>query len=96
MAKMIPNNARMFSIGSLEDIMFKSLQKLPDDYYVFHSFKILTKHANTLNESETDFIIFNRHKGILCLEAKNGSIYYTFYVQFHYTRTSNMDLKNII
>lgn len=76
MAKMIPNNARMFSIGSLEDIMFKSLQKLPDDYYVFHSFKILTKHANTLNESETDFIIFNRHKGILCLEAKNGSIYY--------------------
>ena len=76
MAIMIPNNTRMFSIGSLEDVMFKSLQKLPDEYYVFHSFKILSNHENTLNESETDFVIFNRNKGILCLEAKNGSVYY--------------------
>lgn len=73
---MLPNNVKMFSMGSLEDVMFESLKKLPDDYYVFHSFKILNKYANTINESETDFVIFNRKKGIICLEAKNGSVYY--------------------
>lgn len=76
MAIMLPNNVKMFSIGSLEDVMFESLKKLPDDYYVFHSFKILNKIANTINESETDFVIFNKNKGILCLEAKNGAVYY--------------------
>ncbi len=74
---MLPNNVKMFSMGSLEDVMFESLRKLPDEYYVFHSFKILNRHADTINESETDFIIFNKSKGILCLEAKNGAVKYS-------------------
>ena len=45
-------------------------KKLPSDYYVVHSFK------NLLHEGEVDFVIFNRTKGLLCLEAKAGAIKY--------------------
>ena len=76
MAIMIPEKPKHFEKASLEDVMFDSLKSLPDDYYVFHSFKIGTVTDDTFYESETDFIIFNKNKGILCLEAKAGQIRY--------------------
>ena len=42
MAIMIPQKPREISPNSLEDIMFGALEKLPDTYYVFHSFKIVS------------------------------------------------------
>lgn len=76
MAVMIPEKPRMFSEASLENIMFESLAALPDDYYVFHSFKIVTETEGVFHESETDFVIFNRKKGIICIEAKAGQVAY--------------------
>lgn len=76
MAIMIPEKPKHFEKASLEDVMFDSLRSLPDDYYVFHSFKIGTITDDTFYESETDFVIFNKNKGILCLEAKAGQIRY--------------------
>ncbi len=76
MATMLPNTPRTFTPASLEDIMFEALKALPDDYYVFHSFKITSTADNTLDESEMDFLIFHRKYGILCLEAKAGRIRY--------------------
>lgn len=38
MAIMIPHVPNEFTPESREGEMFESLQKLPDDYYVFHSF----------------------------------------------------------
>lgn len=56
--------------------MFDSLEKMSDDYYVFHSFKIVTENEGIFRESETDFVVFNRRKGIICLEAKAGQVTY--------------------
>lgn len=76
MAIMIPDVAREFDPASLEGVMFDSLKKLPSDYYVVHSFKNVYVEDNILHEGEVDFVIFNRTKGLLCLEAKAGAIKY--------------------
>lgn len=71
---MIPEKPIEISIGSREDEMFLSLSKLPNEYYVFHSFVIVNTSDGIIHESETDFVIFHPQKGILCLEAKAGQI----------------------
>lgn len=76
MAIMIPEKPRDFDPASLENLMFDSLASLSDDYYIFHSFRITVVKDNTLHESETDFVIFNKNKGIICLEAKAGNVRY--------------------
>lgn len=76
MAIMIPAKPKDFNSGSLEDVMFEALELIPDDYYVFHSFRIVTETEGVLRESETDFVIYNRKKGIICLEAKAGQVTY--------------------
>lgn len=76
MAIMIPNRPHAFAPASLEGVMFTALEKLPDEYYVFHSLRLSTVVDNTFHESETDFVVFNKRLGILCLEAKAGQIRY--------------------
>ncbi len=84
MAIMIPEKPREFTPESREDLMFAALECLPDDYYVIHSFQInKVKNNNSIFDSEADFVIFNRQRGILCIEAKatkasykNGEWYY--------------------
>lgn len=76
MAIMYPDKPKEFSINSKEDLMFEALAKLPDSYYVFHSFKIVNIIDNSIYESETDFVIFHPQKGILCIEAKAGNVKY--------------------
>ncbi len=76
MAIMIPEMAREYDPASLEGVMFDALQKLPEDYYVVHSFKNVYVEDNVLHEGETDFVIFNQTKGLLCLEAKAGAVKY--------------------
>lgn len=77
MAIMIPVVPRDYDEFSLEGEMFSALSLLPDDYYVIHSFKSVFVEANILHESETDFVVFNPNKGILCLEAKAGNVKYS-------------------
>lgn len=76
MAIMIPNRPHAFTPASLEGVMFTALEKLPDEYYIFHSLRLSTVVDNTFHESETDFVVFNRRLGILCLEAKAGQVCY--------------------
>ena len=52
MAIMYPNKPKEFSINSKEDLMFEALEKLPDTYYVFHSFKIVNVIDEKIYESE--------------------------------------------
>ena len=73
---MIPDSPRNYATASLEGVMFDALQKLPNDYYVFHSFRMISVTNNTLHESETDFVIFNQKYGLICLEAKAGAVEY--------------------
>lgn len=74
MAKMIPDIPKEFDPRSREGIMFEELSELPQDYYVFHSFEIVSIRGNVITESETDFVIFHPKKGIICLEAKAGQV----------------------
>lgn len=85
MAIMIPEKPRSFKPESREDIMFSALEKLPDDYYVIHSYQISKIRDQKVIDAEADFVIFNRKKGLLCLEAKatradyrNGTWYYGY------------------
>ena len=75
MATMIPEKPIDIPSGSREDEMFASLSKLPNEYFVFHSFMIVTNTEGIQRESETDFVIFHPQKGIICLEAKAGRVY---------------------
>lgn len=74
MATMIPDIPKEFDPKSHEGIMFEELEDLPDDYYVFHSFEIVSIKGKVITESETDFVIFHPKKGIICLEAKAGQV----------------------
>ena len=76
MAIMIPNRPHAFAPASLEGVMFTALERLPEEYYVFHSLRLSTVVDNTFHESETDFVVFNKRLGILCLEAKAGQVRY--------------------
>lgn len=76
MAIMIPDIPKSFDPRSHEGRMFDELNKLSQDYYVFHSFEIITITENQITESETDFVIFHPQKGIICLEAKAGQVNY--------------------
>lgn len=75
-AIMIPELPREFDPKSKEGLMFEELSTLPEDYYVFHSFSIITTNGDIVEESEADFVVFNPKKGILCIEAKAGQIDY--------------------
>lgn len=74
MAIMIPSIPNDYAPESREGELFTSLQKLSNDYYVFHSFRIINVTNDDWKENEIDFVIFNRHKGIICLEAKAGRV----------------------
>jgi hypothetical protein len=74
MAIMIPDKPIEVTAASLEAEMFAALENLSDDYYVFHSFVLISNVNGTQYESETDFIIFNPQKGIICIEAKAGQV----------------------
>lgn len=73
---MIPSSPSECTDESLEKEMFNSLLKLSDDYYIFHSFKTLQIESGVLEEHETDFVIFNKKFGILCIEAKAGHVFF--------------------
>ncbi|MEG1354032.1 MAG: NERD domain-containing protein [Bacilli bacterium] len=76
MAKMIPDMPKKYDSRSQEGLMYEELNKLSDEYYVFHSFSIVNVKERVINESEIDFVIFHPMKGILCIEAKAGEVDY--------------------
>ncbi len=83
-ATMIPTEPLFIPDGSMEDKMFYALSKLPEDYYVFHSFRSIEVKNNILEEHETDFIIFNQKIGLLCIEAKAGEVYFDRQWKYQY------------
>jgi hypothetical protein len=73
MAHMIPEQPKEFNEYSHEDVVFDCLSQLSDDYYVFHSYHpVVVSKENTLYDREMDFLIANREKGFLAIEAKAG------------------------
>ena len=74
MALMIPDMPKEFDPKSHEGIMFEELNELSDDYYVFHSFAIVTLKGNLIAESETDFVIFHPKKVRLNMRLVTGNM----------------------
>lgn len=76
MARMIPSiGPNDYVKESKEDEVYWALSTLPDEYTVIHSFKMLeVVDGKRVRQRETDFVIFHRKLGILCIEAKAGHI----------------------
>ena len=49
MAIMCPDTPKEFDKYSFEDLAFSALEKLPDDYYVFHSFSIVNTSDGSID-----------------------------------------------
>ena len=90
MAKMIPSEIGYYAQKSGENEMYAALSKLPDDYYVFHSYRVVSMIGNDMNENEADFLIFNPKHGCLVIEAKNGHVYRDENGDWHYSNGDRM------
>lgn len=75
MAIMVPSFPYGFKPESHEDEMFYSLKNLPDDYYIFYSFKLTNIKNGTWKEKEIDFVIYNKNYGLMFVEAKAGQVF---------------------
>lgn len=75
-ARMIPSlGPAEYDDWSHEGEIYYSLSKLPDDFTVIHSYRILeVTQKNILEQREADFVVFNRRLGVLVIEAKAGKI----------------------
>lgn len=75
MAIMIPSEGGYFDPASKEKEMFDALSTLPDDYFVFHSYRLVNLIPDKgLNENEIDFLVFNPKYGCLFIECKNRTL----------------------
>lgn len=95
MAIMIPTDG-YFEPKSGEKDMFYALQKLPNDYYVFHSYRLVQLIPDKgLNENEIDFLIFNPNYGCLFIECKNARVSRNESGQWKYVKNENGTIKEI-
>ena len=82
---MIPDELKEFQERSREDVIFDSLRKLSNEYYVYHSVSVAYVKDNQHNLRQTDFIVFHPKKGLMCIEAKAGKIVYENGTWYHNT-----------
>lgn len=75
-ARMIPSlGPAEYDDRSREGEIYYALSKLPDDFTVIHSYKMLdVVDGNAVEQREADFVVFNRSLGILVIEAKARKI----------------------
>ena len=73
-ARIYPTDGpRDFEDSSHEDEIYYALRdRLSEDYIVIHSFKYRKKFNRGFVERESDFVVYHRELGILCIEAKAG------------------------
>ena len=77
MAVMIPGaGPREHTVQSREGEMYAALAQLPDSFYVVHSYALTRVVDQVLRESEFDFVVFHKDLGLMCIEAKSGSVRY--------------------
>lgn len=69
-----PLGPREYVPASRENLIYDALALLPDDYLVIHSCTLVSTSDGTYRENEGDFVVFNPHLGILCIEAKAGRV----------------------
>lgn len=70
MAHMIPPVPKEYDEKSDEGAVFRALQKLPDDYYVFHSVRGTVVENDVVYERELDFVVANAKKVFFVLKRR--------------------------
>lgn len=90
MAKMIPKIISD-SASSAEKKVFYELEKLDDNYIVFHSLN-LPEHLDKI-KGEIDFVVICKY-GILCLEVKGGYVERTDGIWKFTDRNGNSNTKS--
>lgn len=96
MAIMIPttNNVMSFHGSEGETLVYSALEKLSDDYIVFHSTPWITQSdKKVLIEGEADFIVFNKYKGLLFIEVKSGNFRVEHNTWYQTNRRTNEEIK---
>ena len=78
MALMIPAVVPEEGVSRAEQELFPLLRDgLDDSFTVFHSFKAVTHNRyGKLLDSEMDFLLFSRERGLLVVEVKGGPVVY--------------------
>ncbi|MBH8577297.1 NERD domain-containing protein [Nostocaceae cyanobacterium CENA369] len=77
MAKMFPPDGPCNPELDGESTVYKALQLLSDDYYVFQDrYWIFENKQRCRQERETDFLIIHPIKGLLIIEVKGGTRFY--------------------
>lgn len=76
MARFYPTDIDSFHGSEGEKAVYKSLQKLNDDYTIFYSYRWLGDVSRWRTEGEVDFLVLHPRKGILSIEVKAGGIAY--------------------
>lgn len=77
MAYMYPKLREKVSAPTAEQLVYDELQKLSNDFTIFHSVQWVKKNLNrNFTWYENDYLIFHRHYGILLLEVKGGHCYF--------------------
>jgi len=72
MAIFIPEKPISFNSSFGEKLVFESLRRLDDNWYVFHSFRWINGQRKA--QGEGDFVILHPELGILSIEVKSGGI----------------------
>ena len=76
MARIIPNITGYdeFNKSVGERRIYEALKTLPEDYIVFYSVNWQREYNTNIIFGESDFTIFNPHRGMLVIEVKSGGI----------------------
>ena len=72
-----PGRPREYDPRSREGEIYAALEQLPDDYYVVHSYTLLSTINDEVRENEADFVVFHKDRGLVCIEAKAGRVGYS-------------------
>lgn len=73
MARMYPKKFPADASPS-EGPVYRALEKLPDDWRVFHSVGWQSLRKGRQGDGEADFVLVHPHHGLIVIEAKGGSI----------------------
>ena len=76
MAVMIPDIPYDLPQYCVERRVLEELSKLSDDFFIFHRHTVNRSTSSTRRDGDTDMVIFNRNRGIVCADIIDGLLSY--------------------
>ena len=76
MAVMIPDIPYDLPQYCVERRVLEELSKLSDEFFIFHRHTVNRSTRSTRRDGDTDMVIFNRNRGIVCVDIIDGLLSY--------------------